>query len=103
MNTSSTRKKRTTISQLVVSYISCNPDETAGEIASVMAYQIDSVRPRFAELEREGVIHKSGEKMCEVTNMICHTWALGGVRKPTQPTAYERGYADGFAAAKRKK
>jgi poly-gamma-glutamate capsule biosynthesis protein CapA/YwtB (metallophosphatase superfamily) len=93
------KKKRITISQLVVSYIASNPDETAGEIASVIAYQIDSVRPRFAELERQGIIKKTGERICEVTNHVCHTWALGGEKKAKLPSAYERGYIDGYEAA----
>lgn len=91
--------KQRSIKEKIVQCIIAEPNQTAGEIGSVISALSHSVTPRFAELEREGVIHKSGQKICEVTSEVCCTWALGGVKKPQKPTAYQRGFADGIAAA----
>ncbi len=55
------------------------PNSTANEIASLpelAVYQIDSVRPRFAELESVRIIAATGERECRITNLKVVTWAL---------------------------
>lgn len=47
--------------------------ETAKRLESTGA-QIDSIRPRFAELKRAGVIVECGVRMCNVTGMRCMVW-----------------------------
>jgi hypothetical protein len=55
------------------------PDSTAGEIAdapALRAHQVDSVRPRFAELETAGLIQVTGKRECRVTGMTVVTWSI---------------------------
>lgn len=50
---------------------------TANEVAqfdTLNTHQIDSVRPRFAELESLGVIESVGSRECSVTNMNSLVW-----------------------------
>jgi len=48
---------------------------TAHEVASALAgYQIDSIRPRFAELETLRVIEVVGERECSITEMKALVW-----------------------------
>lgn len=54
-----------------------NPHLTAGEVANrpeLTAYQINTVNPRFAELERAKLVRKSGTRECAVTGHTVHTW-----------------------------
>ena len=57
----------------------CDEAMTAHEVAKdVNGHQIDSIRPRFAELERMGVIEPAGERKCSVTDFNCIVWRMTG-------------------------
>jgi len=53
------------------------PALTANEVAQnpvFRGHQLDSIRPRFAELESLGVIRSSGSRECSVTRMTALLW-----------------------------
>lgn len=55
------------------------PGSTAHEIANTSPlsnHQIDSVRPRFAELERAKLIVAGEARECRISKMKALTWAL---------------------------
>jgi len=59
---------------------------TANEIANIIRItnllpaktQIDSIRPRFAEMQRRGLIEPKGERLCLVTQERAIIWVLTG-------------------------
>jgi len=57
------------------------PHSTAHEVADTPpldSFQIDSVRPRFAELESARLISYTGERKCKRSGMCVLTWAITG-------------------------
>lgn len=63
----------------------CNEPPTAGEIIRDYKLrspktQMNSLSPRFAELERRGLIQPAGERCCSVTGQKAITW---------EPTGFE--------------
>lgn len=64
----------------VYEVLSLNGPMTGGEIWGLYLkdqdIQIDSVRPRLAELERLGVIKKIDDQPCSVTGMTCAVWTV---------------------------
>lgn len=55
------------------------PDSTGNEIANLRefsTYQIDSVRPRFAEMEAAGLIRVTGERECSISKSKAVTWDI---------------------------
>lgn len=67
---------------------------TAAEVAwAIQEHQLDSVRPRFAQLHAKGVIRKSGKRICKITGMTSLTWELTGdmPMKPEPKKDYQSG------------
>lgn len=65
--------------RLVYEAVYRNEGKTANEIFHTMIFtrhQTNSINPRFAELERAGVIATAGERPCTITNRKCLTWKV---------------------------
>lgn len=78
------------------------PDLTANEISRLpqfSAYQIDSVRPRFAELRRVGIIAEGLERKDQHTGKLSITWRI--TSNVAQKIDFEPPKARTFWAVKR--
>ncbi len=74
----------------VTKTIAYNGPMTQMECTVAMGAKIQhSISPRFAELERLGVIHKVGTKICSVTGNLATLWDLTG-RQPKMITKREK-------------
>lgn len=63
---------------------------SAGEVASrLRSYQLDSVRPRFAELAKAGIVREAGERKCKVTGKQVIVWEFANGVEPVIKTQEE--------------
>lgn len=71
---------------------------TAGEVAALIpGRQLNSVSPRFAELEAKGAVKPAGIRRCEMTGKAAVIWALTGEAHPPEKSR-QRGRSEAQAA-----
>jgi len=87
---------------LVYNAVHSAPHSTANEISrrpEFADYQIDSVRPRFAELRRVGIIAEGAERKDQHTDMLSITWYI--TNNVAQESDFEKLKARVFWGVKR--